>query len=233
MDKRDNLKQTPGKSSGKIAAKSGTRDERKEASGSIAIQTEEKKGSVEDLILQKTSIGKVNLDDLVSEIDAELGYGRDRIIRRVMDLKGKNRIRLEEKRHYSDLPSYFFSPLSLWFWGALVATLATLALISFTSGFALYLRYVFGALLVLFLPGYALVEYLYAKKQELDDLTRIALSIGLSLALVPLIGLVLNYTPFGIRLYPITVSLAVVTIVLLIASVRRKHVYYKLVNDIP
>ena len=40
---------------------------------------------------------------------------------------------------------------------------------------------------MLFLPGYALIEALYPKR-ELDELTRFALSIGLSLALVPLTG---------------------------------------------
>ncbi len=70
----------------------------------------------------------------------------------------------------------------------------------------LYLRYVFGGLLVLFLPGFSLIELLYAKRKELDDLTRLALSIGLSLAMVPLDGLVLNYTPFGIRLLPVAIS---------------------------
>jgi len=40
-------------------------------------------------------------------------------------------------------------------------------------------------------------------------------SVGLSLAVVPLIGLILNYLPWGIRLGPIVVSLSLsaVTIV--------------------
>ncbi|MEM1745096.1 MAG: DUF1616 domain-containing protein, partial [Candidatus Nezhaarchaeales archaeon] len=53
-------------------------------------------------------------------------------------------------------------------------------------------------------------------------LERLALSIGLSLALVPLVGLILNYTPWGIRLDPIMVSLSLLTLGLLfIASVRK------------
>jgi uncharacterized membrane protein len=100
-------------------------------------------------------------------------------------------------------------------------------LISVTSGAALYLRYVFGSALVLFLPGFALIEALYPKR-ELDELTRLALSIGLSLALVPLVGLVLNYTPWGIRLLPVSISIAGLTAVLLCVALKRRHDYYRL-----
>ncbi|HKW05693.1 MAG TPA: DUF1616 domain-containing protein, partial [Nitrososphaerales archaeon] len=92
--------------------------------------------------------------------------------------------------------------------------------------------YVFGGLLILFLPGYALIQFLYSKKKELDELTRLALSIGLSLAIVPLIGLGLNYTPFGIRLIPVALSLAFFTIIFLVLALVRKHTYYKIGKDI-
>lgn len=66
---------------------------------------------------------------------------------------------------------------------------------------------VLGLPVVLFFPGYALIAALYPRHADLDGIERLALSLGLSLAVVPLIGLVLNYTPWGIRLTPIVVSL--------------------------
>ncbi len=51
------------------------------------------------------------------------------------------------------------------------------------------------------------------------------MSIGLSLALVPLVGLILNYTPFGIRLEPVTVSLALLSIGLISGAVVRRYLY--------
>jgi uncharacterized membrane protein len=45
----------------------------------------------------------------------------------------------------------------------------------------------------------------------------------MSLALVPLVGLLLNYTPWGIRLTPITISLLTLTIILSITGVIREH----------
>jgi uncharacterized membrane protein len=69
------------------------------------------------------------------------------------------------------------------------------------------LRIVFGLPFLLFLPGYSLVSALWAKNSELDGLERIALSLGLSIVLVALAGLGLNYTPWGITLTSMVVGL--------------------------
>ncbi len=83
-------------------------------------------------------------------------------------------------------------------------------------------RTILGIPMVLFLPGYALIAALFPRKNDLDGIERLALSFGLSIAVVPLIGLGLNFTPFGIRLVPILVSLSVFTLaMLLIAYLRR------------
>jgi len=70
-------------------------------------------------------------------------------------------------------------------------------------------RIILGLPFLLFFPGYVLIAALFPKKGSLGGVERVALSFGLSIAVVPLIGLILNYTPWGIRLYPILISLAV------------------------
>jgi uncharacterized membrane protein len=72
-------------------------------------------------------------------------------------------------------------------------------------------------LLVLFVPGYVLVAALFPgsitpEKPEIDWIERIALSFGLSIAVVPLLGLLLNFTPFGIRFAPIVATIALFTV---------------------
>lgn len=72
------------------------------------------------------------------------------------------------------------------------------------------LRLILGLPFLLFIPGYVLVFALFpARKTDrgIDTLERIVLSFGLSIAVVPLIGLLLNYTPWGIRLEPILLSM--------------------------
>lgn len=78
-------------------------------------------------------------------------------------------------------------------------------------------RIVLGLPAILFIPGYMLIFSLFpAKKtlQGIDIIERIALSFGLSIAIVPLIGLGLNYTPWGIRLIPILSSLVLFIVVM-------------------
>ncbi len=76
---------------------------------------------------------------------------------------------------------------------------------------------ILAILLVLFVPGYVLVAALFPGsnaegKPEIDWIERIALSFGLSIAVVPLLGLLLNFTPFGIRFAPIVATIAVFTV---------------------
>jgi uncharacterized membrane protein len=70
------------------------------------------------------------------------------------------------------------------------------------------LRIILGIPLLLFFPGYTLMAAIFTKKDEISGVARVALSFALSIALVPLIGLILNFTPWGIRLEPILYSVA-------------------------
>ncbi len=84
------------------------------------------------------------------------------------------------------------------------------------------IRTILGIPLVLFIPGYVLIAALFPNKNDLDGIERIALSFGLSIAIVPLIGLGLNFTPWGIRFGPIITSLILFTLsLLIIANFRR------------
>jgi uncharacterized membrane protein len=75
------------------------------------------------------------------------------------------------------------------------------------------LRIVLGLPFLLFFPGYVLIAFLFPEKKSLDLIERVALSFGLSLAVVPLIGFGLNYTSFGIRLDPILVCITAFNLV--------------------
>jgi len=80
-----------------------------------------------------------------------------------------------------------------------------------------------GLPFVLFFPGYTLIAALFPARDNLDGIERVALSFGLSIAVVPLLGLILNYTPWGIRLYPILLTLFVFTIMMSIIAINRRN----------
>lgn len=84
------------------------------------------------------------------------------------------------------------------------------------------IRTVLGIPMVLFIPGYVLIAALFPGKDDIDGIERAALSFGLSIAIVPLLGLGLNFTPWGIRIIPIIVTLVLFSLLLwVIACFRR------------
>jgi uncharacterized membrane protein len=84
------------------------------------------------------------------------------------------------------------------------------------------LRVVLGLPFLLFFPGYVTVLALFPSKDDLEPIERIALSFGLSIAIAPLIGFGLNYTPFGIRLEPILACLSAFNIAVAIIGLWRR-----------
>jgi uncharacterized membrane protein len=94
---------------------------------------------------------------------------------------------------------------------SLIVTFIDLIIVIF--GVTGEIRIILGLPIILFIPGWVLVYVLFPTKKTdkgIDNVERIALSFGLSIAVVPLIGLVLNYTPWGIRTVPIMLGLALV-----------------------
>jgi uncharacterized membrane protein len=79
------------------------------------------------------------------------------------------------------------------------------------------IRTILGLPFLLFIPGYILIFALFPTKKierGINGIERIALSFGLSVAIVPLIGFLLNFTPWGIRLESILLSLFIFNILL-------------------
>lgn len=102
-------------------------------------------------------------------------------------------------------------------------------------------RFVFGFLLVVLLPGYSVVAAVFPARKKpgdsphrtqgneqsdglvlglstpregIDSVERVVLSIGVSCVIVALIGLLLNYTRWGITLEPLSVVLTVIIVVM-------------------
>jgi len=84
------------------------------------------------------------------------------------------------------------------------------------------LRIFLGMVLVLFLPGYALVAALFPGKEEISGAERIVFSIGLSVALVPFIGYALLYTSWGMNTGPLMISISIIVLVLCAVAILRR-----------
>ena len=168
-----------------------------------------------------------NVDQLIKLIQEKFPLSEQQILNRVLNLQEKEKIQL--KPHQTLTPqkliTYLRSSQASWYWITITFTLTTTLIIFTIPENAMplaYTRYILGSIFVLWLPGYTFTKALFPEK-ELDSVERVALSIGISLALVPIIGLLLNYTPWGIRLTPITLSLLALTLTFASAAIVREH----------
>jgi uncharacterized membrane protein len=88
------------------------------------------------------------------------------------------------------------------------------------------IRLIFVVPTILFIPGYVLVAALIPGNRGIDPVERVALSFGLSIAIVPLIGFVLSLNARGIDLDSIVFSVGSITFFFtLVAYIRRKALH--------
>lgn len=104
-----------------------------------------------------------------------------------------------------------------WLVLAALSSLALVILSALTERFALefaplgWLRVVLGVIVVLLCPGYALQVTLLPHANGVSAPERLAVAFGLSVAILPPVALVLSYTPWGVRAWPLLLSLTGVT----------------------
>lgn len=171
----------------------------------------------------------VTIEEAV-KISLEKGFTQELTAKTISQLDEEGKIKLIDTNPPENIGEYLLSYYSSWFWlvlSALVMMSLTIYVIPNTAPIN-YIRIALGFTTSLYLPGYTLIEALYPKKDELESLERIALSIGLSIALTPLTGFILNYTPWGIRLNSTTASITILTVMLGLIAVYRKFAYFRL-----
>ena len=83
-------------------------------------------------------------------------------------------------------------------------------------------RIILGIPFLLFFPGYVLVVVLFPTKEGIDSITRVILALGLSIAIVALIGLLLNITAWGIRLEPVVYTTAAFILIMSALAMFRR-----------
>lgn len=168
-----------------------------------------------------------NVQELVTLVKEKLPLSEEKILDAVLKLQSQGKIKL-------DNPPLPASPKpALWYWVTIaIATITVAIVFTVPEDFYpwSYLRNALGIIFVLWLPGYTVIKALFPTQvpiktstETLDSIERIALSLGMSIAIVPIIGLLLNYTPWGIRLTPIVLSLFALTLISATVAIAREH----------
>jgi uncharacterized membrane protein len=109
------------------------------------------------------------------------------------------------------------------FWFVIIITVLMIFFVHMRSiTYLLYVRLFLSIIFVLYLPGYSLVELVFASDKDVSKVEQIAYSFGLSVAVVILLCYLLNYSTWGIRLEPLVISISLFSITCTtLASIRK------------
>lgn len=175
------------------------------------------------------------VNQLITLVKEESHLSDQQILRHIQRLQERKEIHLKlpQTPPTQTLTVFMGSMRAAWYWITLALTAATIVAVYTIPAEVYpqaYIRNLLGTIFVLWFPGYAFVKALFprqlpikASDKDLDIIERIALSVGISIALVPMVGLLLNYTPWGINLTPSTLSLAALTLAFATAALIREH----------
>lgn len=116
-----------------------------------------------------------------------------------------------------------FEP-SIAFWSTILSSAAILAIVFLVpqEEYWSIARMIAASAFLFFIPGYAFSNALIPRK-KLNKVERIAISIGLSLAAVVLLGMILNYGLIGLTEGPIIISIALFSISVGLLAAYREY----------
>ncbi len=127
--------------------------------------------------------------------------------------------------------SYLSQGNALWYWATLLVGVATVTCVFAVPGNAIpfsYVRNVLGIVFVFLLPGFAFLKAVFpvgfphASSENVGFIEQFGLSLGLSVALTPMVGLVLYYMPLGLGTPLVTLCVFAVTVLLATAGLVRE-----------
>jgi hypothetical protein len=213
-----------------------TRRERKPKEVYRNLTQDSSQQALRTAILEITTKQKPEtVEQLARQVHEQLpSFSNEQILDAILILQDEEKLHLTRTQPLpSNITGYLKTSKASWYWITLATTLAAVLsvyLVPESAYPAVIVRYVLGAIFILWLPGYAFIKALFPVRlpiktadKNLDAVERIALSFGMSLALVPIVGLLLNYTPWGIRLTPITLGLTALTLIFATAAVVREN----------
>jgi hypothetical protein len=176
-----------------------------------------------------------NTKQLIMLVSENFHFADKKILDVIQELQSQGLMTLEKPSvtFPSSLGAFMTASQALWYWATIAIAILAVA-IAFTVPENLYplsyVRNVFGVLFILCLPGYATAKMLFPYRMPVktsnaafESIVLIALSIGMSFALVPIVGLILRFTPFGLTTDTIVFSLLFLTTIFATIAVVREH----------
>ena len=177
------------------------------------------------LLLSKNSKTK-SIRELMNLIQSKYEIKKDEFLNLIIELENENKITLN--KYNNDLKinryEYLKSNNATWFWLTMFYIISMLVIIYITYNNYIYsnLRIILIVIYIIYIPGYSLTRLLFPMK-KINLVERIMLSMGCSLILTTILGLLLNYTFWGINIISITITHTIFTILLCILAIYREY----------
>lgn len=179
---------------------------------------------------------------LVELLWKNIDLSKEEIVESILKLQDEGLIRLEKNVAQSQpISTYLRTNEVVWYWITVAIGITTSILVFLIPENAfpwIYARNALGLLFVLFLPGYSLVKVLSQNKtphkesiRNLETIERIALSVGMSFALVSIIGLLLYHSPWGLDLTSAVFSLLAFTLIFSTVALIRDYKTQKQISS--
>jgi hypothetical protein len=160
-----------------------------------------------------------SVNQLLELVQKQTSASAKEITQGILDLEDEDKLSFTEKTQVESAQRK--SPMlkkAVWYWTTMALIVTTIAIFSlstldFNSLYLVDLRDIVAVTLVLFLPGFTFIKLIYGSKMPFSNSTKtdyielVGLSIGISTILVPIAGVALNYTPWGITFESTTISL--------------------------
>jgi hypothetical protein len=174
--------------------------------------------------------------ELVSLVLQKSEASQSQITDALLEMENRNQISFTKSQSFVPftLTHFIFSNQAIWFWLSIVLCIVTILALLLPSNVpaAIYFSSGLSAVFILFLPGLSLSKTLFPTHiglyagENTEGIERVAVSLGLSLALVPIIAAILNFTQplgMGIALAPLAASLLLFTVGFSIAGLLREY----------
>jgi hypothetical protein len=167
----------------------------------------------------------ITLGELSNKLSSKLGLPDYLIAYRVWVLWKRGLINLGGFGRGDSIINYLLSSEALWFWISIAITYVALALIYISNPVVTYIRYFVGTAFITFILGYSVVEFIYPKGNEVSPIERFVLSLGLSLVVIPIIGVLLAYMPFRYTVISMPITMTLFTTIMLTLAMIKKARY--------
>lgn len=204
-----------------------TKDEKRKQKYKERQEREKDKQAIEEKISAVLDEQKpFDVRSLVESLTTNSDLTQEKILPVIREMEQKKNLLLQEPIFEpidppKKLKDYFFArnyfAYESWITLTTIMLVLTLVLVDVRSGFFFYVRYIVVCFFMLILSGWALTSAMFP---ELDDnlrfLERVATAIGLSIVVLVLDGLFLNYT---FRFNPLSIAISLSIFILVCTAI--------------